>query len=137
MKTINRKPGAPEEKVYRTEEDDIGSTTHSKAGVSTHSKKSGKKATGTELENGEMEDSSGVVKAILPKYEIDSTSENGLKPETIQGRLEFKDVKFIYPTRPHEPILNGLSTVIEPGQTVAFVGPRYLRPAPHSPVLLL
>jgi len=37
--------------------------------------------------------------------------------------LTFKDVKFTYPTRPQEQILNGLSTEIEPGQTVAFVGP--------------
>ena len=101
---INRKPGTPEEKVYAKpggDDDDIATTTHSK--------KSG---------------AGKIVKAVIPKYEIDSTSEKGLKPKEIHGRLTFKDVKFTYPTRPHEHILNGLSATINPGQRVAFVGPR-------------
>jgi ATP-binding cassette subfamily B (MDR/TAP) protein 1 len=65
------------------------------------------------------------VRAILPKYEIDSTSETGTKPNDIKGNISFKDVTFAYPTRPHEVVLNKMSTEIEAGQTVAFVGPRY------------
>lgn len=110
LQAINRKPGAPEEIIYHTEEDNgIGSTTHSKKSK--------------DLEMGETE---RTVKAILPKYEIDSTAEGGLKPKNIQGRVSFKNVCFAYPTRPHEIVLNGLNTEIEPGQTVAFVGPRYV-----------
>ena len=63
------------------------------------------------------------VKAILPKYEIDSTSSTGAKPEHIEGRILFKDVTFAYPTRPHEVVLNQMSTEIVAGKTVAFVGP--------------
>ncbi|XP_019364084.1 PREDICTED: ATP-binding cassette sub-family B member 5 [Gavialis gangeticus] len=53
---------------------------------------------------------------------IDSYSEAGDKPDTFSGRLEFREVSFIYPTRPDVPILQDLSLTIERGQTVAFVG---------------
>ena len=111
---INRKPGSPEEKVYaKPGDDDIGTTTHSK--------KSGAAASN---DAGVLEEGGKILKAVIPRYEIDSTSEEGLKPKEIHGRLTFKDVKFTYPTRPHEQILNGLSATINPGQRVAFVGPR-------------
>lgn len=114
LQAINRKPGAPEEIIYRTaEDDDLGTTTHSK-------KSKGKN---DDVELGETE---RVIKAILPKYEIDSTSDGGVKPKDVQGQISFKDVRFSYPTRPHDTILNGMNTEIEPGQTVAFVGPRYV-----------
>uniref|UniRef100_A0A1I7S7I3 ABC-type antigen peptide transporter n=1 Tax=Bursaphelenchus xylophilus TaxID=6326 RepID=A0A1I7S7I3_BURXY len=44
-------------------------------------------------------------------------------PEKIVGRIEFKDVQFSYPTRPHLPILKNLSFTVEPGEVVALVGP--------------
>lgn len=48
------------------------------------------------------------------------------KPDAIElppttGHVEFKDVHFAY--LPTEPVLNGVDFVIEPGQTVAIVGP--------------
>ena len=43
--------------------------------------------------------------------------------ETIQGRIEFRDVKFIYPSDPNERvILDHLNLVFEPGKKVALVG---------------
>lgn len=45
----------------------------------------------------------------------------GKEIEHIQGRIEFKDVTFKYPTR-DEPAVEGLSFVVEPGETVAIVG---------------
>jgi ABC-type multidrug transport system fused ATPase/permease subunit len=39
----------------------------------------------------------------------------------IQGRVEFKDVRFSY--NPETPILKGVSFVTEPGETIAIVGP--------------
>ena len=106
---IHRKPGTPEEKIYvKQGEADIGTTSHSK--------KSGAASA--------LEDGGKIIKAIIPKYEIDSTSEGGLKPKDIRGHVAFKEVRFTYPTRPNERILNGLSTTIDPGQCVAFVGPR-------------
>ena len=47
------------------------------------------------------------------------------KPErdSVKGRIEFKDVKFIYPSDPNERvILEGLNLVFEPGKKVALVG---------------
>eukprot|EP00980_Cylindrotheca_fusiformis_P031358 scaffold26232_cov152-Cylindrotheca_fusiformis.AAC.1 len=35
----------------------------------------------------------------LPEYLIDVSSPMGLKPETISGNIEFRDVNFVYPTR--------------------------------------
>jgi ABC-type multidrug transport system fused ATPase/permease subunit len=88
-------------------------------GTTTHSKKSDHKSDVVATEEGDR-----VIKAILPRYEIDSVSDAGLKPKEIYGRITFKDVVFSYPTRPNETVLNGLNTEICAGQTVAFVGPR-------------
>ncbi|KAI9481192.1 MAG: P-loop containing nucleoside triphosphate hydrolase protein [Benjaminiella poitrasii] len=54
---------------------------------------------------------------------IDSDNQGGLKPEKIVGEIEFKDIKFSYPTRPDITILKKLNLSIKPGMTVAFVGP--------------
>lgn len=45
-----------------------------------------------------------------------------LKPEKIQGKIEFKDVCFAYPSTLNQPIFNKLNFVIHPGQKAAFVG---------------
>lgn len=108
MKAINRKAGSPEEIIYHVEEadKDTDSTTRS----------------GTTAE-GDLETPEGRIKAILPKYEIDSTSDAGLKPENIEGRLTFDNLKFKYPTRPGQQILNDFSIDVPAGKTIAFVGP--------------
>ena len=52
-------------------------------------------------------------------------SEKNLEPErdTIKGKIEFKNIKFIYPSdKAQKPILNGLNLEIEAGKKVAFVG---------------
>ncbi|KAI8374849.1 putative ABC transporter protein [Blakeslea trispora] len=54
---------------------------------------------------------------------IDTDSNDGLKPETISGEIEFRNVGFKYPTRPDITILKDLNLKIKPGMTVAFVGP--------------
>jgi ABC-type multidrug transport system fused ATPase/permease subunit len=64
-----------------------------------------------------------VVRAILPKYTIHSTSDAGQKPTNVVGATSVKDVHFFYPTRPDEKILKGMNVEIASGQTVAFVGP--------------
>ncbi|MBL6458414.1 ATP-binding cassette domain-containing protein [Belnapia sp. T6] len=40
-----------------------------------------------------------------------------------RGRIEFRDVTFHYPTRPDRSALEGFSLTVEPGETVALVGP--------------
>ena len=59
----------------------------------------------------------------LPPYAIDSSSPDGLKPETVEGHIEFKDVSFTYPTRLESQIYNGLNFEIKPGTTTALCGP--------------
>ncbi|KAJ3116721.1 tRNA N6-adenosine threonylcarbamoyltransferase [Phlyctochytrium bullatum] len=53
---------------------------------------------------------------------IDAFSESGERPETVEGAIEFKNVRFHYPQRPDVPILKDFSLSIRPGQTVALVG---------------
>jgi ATP-binding cassette subfamily B protein len=44
-------------------------------------------------------------------------------PVPPQGRIEFDDVTFHYPTRPEVSALNAFSLAVQPGETVAVVGP--------------
>jgi ABC-type multidrug transport system fused ATPase/permease subunit len=62
--------------------------------------------------------------APLPKYVIDSSSKEGLKPESVEGNIQFRDVKFAYPTRQEINVFDGFSLNIEAGKTVALVGAR-------------
>ncbi|CAH2282375.1 multidrug resistance 1 [Pelobates cultripes] len=56
----------------------------------------------------------------VPK--IDSFSKAGNKPDKIKGDIEFKDVKFTYPSRPDVQVLKGLNLKVTSGETVALVG---------------
>uniref|UniRef100_F6WK97 ATP-binding cassette subfamily B member 1 n=1 Tax=Xenopus tropicalis TaxID=8364 RepID=F6WK97_XENTR len=53
---------------------------------------------------------------------IDSFSKEGLKPDKIKGDIEFKNVKFTYPSRTDIQVLKGLNLNIPSGKTVALVG---------------
>lgn len=53
---------------------------------------------------------------------IDSSSNAGLVPDQMIGKISFKDVRFNYPSRPDVKILQGISFDVTPGQTVALVG---------------
>ena len=58
------------------------------------------------------------------KPQID-TSESTFRPprDEVKGKIEFKDIEFIYPSdEKKRKILNGLNLVFEPGQKVALVG---------------
>jgi ATP-binding cassette subfamily B protein len=44
-------------------------------------------------------------------------------PARAQGRVEFERLRFAYPSAPERNVLDGLSFAVEPGQTVAIVGP--------------
>ncbi|KAI9311516.1 putative ABC transporter protein [Dichotomocladium elegans] len=54
--------------------------------------------------------------------EIDPDNEGGLKPEKVSGKLEFRNIRFAYPTRPDITVLDNFNVTIKPGMTVAFVG---------------
>nr|XP_012637331.1 bile salt export pump [Microcebus murinus]XP_020143991.1 bile salt export pump [Microcebus murinus] len=53
---------------------------------------------------------------------INVYSSAGEKWDNFQGKIDFVDCKFTYPSRPDVRVLNGLSVSISPGQTLAFVG---------------
>lgn len=53
---------------------------------------------------------------------IDSWSKDGEKVAALEGKVEFRDVDFSYPSRAGQPVLQGLSFTVEPGQFVALVG---------------
>ncbi|CAB4489205.1 unnamed protein product [Rhizophagus irregularis] len=53
---------------------------------------------------------------------IDIASESGEKLDNVEGRIQLKNVSFIYPARPEVMTLKNLSIEIEPGSTVALVG---------------
>ncbi len=44
-------------------------------------------------------------------------------PRPLRGRITFENVGFEYPTRPGAPALHDFSLTVEPGETVALVGP--------------
>jgi len=110
LSAMNRKPGSDQQTIYHDpKEDTLMNTTR-------HSKKTGK--SGDVEATGEKE-----IKAILPKYEINSSDTGGDKPKDIKGHISIENVNFAYPTRPADPILTDFSTEIVAGQVVAFVGP--------------
>ena len=57
---------------------------------------------------------------VLDKSPEVVDAEDAVELEHIQGRIEFQDVWFAY--KPDEWVLKGVSFVVEPKQTVAFVG---------------
>ncbi|KAG6608834.1 Multidrug resistance protein ABC Superfamily [Phytophthora cinnamomi] len=54
---------------------------------------------------------------------IDAFSSDGIRLPKLEGRLEFKDISFRYPTRPEVSVLKHYNLTIEAGETVAFCGP--------------
>lgn len=53
---------------------------------------------------------------------LDSSSDMGDKPSEIHGHVEFQDVSFSYPSRPHIPVLKGISFDVPPNKVTALVG---------------
>ncbi|NWI40354.1 MDR1 protein, partial [Picathartes gymnocephalus] len=53
---------------------------------------------------------------------IDSYSEQGEKLSHFEGNIEFRNIHFVYPTRPEVQVLQGLSVKVNKGQTLALVG---------------
>ncbi|CAD5232667.1 unnamed protein product [Bursaphelenchus xylophilus] len=47
----------------------------------------------------------------------------GMAEGKVKGNIEFDDVSFFYPTRPHSEVLKSINLSIKPGETIALVGP--------------
>ncbi|NEE40237.1 ABC transporter ATP-binding protein, partial [Streptomyces sp. SID7982] len=58
---------------------------------------------------------------LLDAEEQDADPEHGERPERPEGRVALEKVSFRY--EPDKPLIEGLSLSVEPGQTVAIVGP--------------
>ncbi|XP_048806639.1 ATP-binding cassette sub-family B member 5 isoform X2 [Lagopus muta] len=56
------------------------------------------------------------------KPQIDSYSEEGEKLSNFEGNIEFRNINFVYPTRPEVQVLQGLNVKVNKGQTLALVG---------------
>ncbi|WP_205752386.1 ABC transporter ATP-binding protein [Cryptosporangium phraense] len=59
--------------------------------------------------------------ALLDAVEQDPDPETPARPERVAGRVAFEHVSFRY--SPDKPLIDDLSLSVEPGQTVAIVGP--------------
>ncbi|NXC04269.1 MDR1 protein, partial [Orthonyx spaldingii] len=53
---------------------------------------------------------------------IDSYSDKGEKLSHFEGNIEFRNIHFVYPTRPEVQVLQGLNVKVNKGQTLALVG---------------
>ncbi|KAM7193333.1 P-loop containing nucleoside triphosphate hydrolase protein [Rhypophila sp. PSN 637] len=63
-----------------------------------------------------------IFRVIDRESRIDSLGEDGIKPEKLQGTIEFGNVQFAYPSRQDTQVLNGLDLVIPENKTTAIVG---------------
>ncbi|KAF1315572.1 Multidrug resistance protein abc superfamily, partial [Globisporangium splendens] len=66
---------------------------------------------------------SNIISLRERKVPIDAFEESGLRPTKVEGKIEFKDITFRYPTRKEVTVLKNYNLTIEAGQTVAFCGP--------------
>lgn len=76
---------------------------------------------------GEIQRGAGAMERLSELLEarpaIDASRASVALPGASQGRIEFDNVTFHYPSRPETPALSDYSLGIEPGETVAIVGP--------------
>lgn len=76
---------------------------------------------------GELQRAAGAAERLMEMMalvpEIVAPEHPASLPDPVQGRVCFDDVTFYYPSRPDHPALSQVSLSVEPGQTVAVVGP--------------
>ncbi|RKH17062.1 ATP-binding cassette domain-containing protein [Corallococcus praedator] len=48
--------------------------------------------------------------------------DEGERPATVEGRVDFQDVRFAYPSRPDVQVLQGIDLTLQAGEVVAVVG---------------
>lgn len=64
-----------------------------------------------------------IIELLDSQPDIDASSDEGIIPKEVVGRIRFENIHFRYPTRPGIRVLRELSLTVEPGSFVAIVGP--------------
>ena len=76
---------------------------------------------------GEVQRASGATERLVELLNAEDSvldpAQPKLLPRPVRGEIIFDDVTFRYPARPEVSALNGVSLRVEPGETVALVGP--------------
>ncbi|MFC7703271.1 ABC transporter transmembrane domain-containing protein [Plastorhodobacter daqingensis] len=76
---------------------------------------------------GELQRAAGATERLVELLEATDAVQDPIAPvalpRPVAGRIGFDNVTFHYPARPEMAALNGVSLVVEPGETVALVGP--------------
>lgn len=76
---------------------------------------------------GEVSQSAGAAERLTELLAIQPEIRSPLHPVALpspaRGEIEFKDVRFAYPSRDKMAALNGVSFRVNPGETIAVVGP--------------
>uniref|UniRef100_A0A0N5ACF5 ABC transporter domain-containing protein n=1 Tax=Syphacia muris TaxID=451379 RepID=A0A0N5ACF5_9BILA len=67
-----------------------------------------------------------IYEVIDREPEIDAYDNSGKKLKELKGRVEFKNVRFSYPTRKEITVLKGIDLEADVGKVVALVGHRYI-----------
>jgi ATP-binding cassette, subfamily B, bacterial len=76
---------------------------------------------------GEIAQASGAAERLFEILELTPAIKSPRQPVRLpmppQGRIEFRDVHFVYPSREQAPVLSGISFAVKPGERLALVGP--------------
>jgi ATP-binding cassette subfamily B protein len=76
---------------------------------------------------GELQRAAGATERLTELLSAEDTLTDPVDPlplpRPVQGRIGFRDVSFHYPSRPEVSALEGVTLDIQPGETVALVGP--------------
>ncbi len=76
---------------------------------------------------GELQRAAGATERLVELLQAEDKVQDIANPQTlptqVEGRIAFENVSFSYPSRPGQQALDNVTLQIEPGETVAFVGP--------------
>ena len=76
---------------------------------------------------GELQRAAGATERLVELLQAEDSVQDIAKPQIlpgqVEGRIAFENVSFSYPSRPGQQALDNVTLQIEPGETVAFVGP--------------